>query len=270
MTVVEAVIDFSDEGDTPTNLNIKHDLVELKKEINKVLKNKDCYELINQGLKVVLKGKPNAGKSSIFNSIINKERSIVSHFPGTTRDVIESKINFKGHAITFYDTAGLTLTNNRIEKEGIKRTKKLLKDADIILNITEGDEVLKKNTNKKEWIVLNKIDLKRPLNSNFILNAVSVSAKTGEGITELLDKIHKEVLLKTKPLHSPETLISNARQAKELEEALTNIENALHEKSEEIIGEHLRNANRSLERIIGKIDIEEVLGNIFSSFCIGK
>ena len=84
-------------------------------------------KLAEKGIKVILKGKPNAGKSSIFNSIIKKQKAIVSSIPGTTRDIIEGKINFKGHAIIFYDTAGITITDNEIEKEGIKRTKKLSK-----------------------------------------------------------------------------------------------------------------------------------------------
>ena len=117
---MEAIIDFSDEEDAPKILNIDKELKRLRKDINIILKNKDCYELVNNGIKVVFKGKPNAGKSSLFNSILKKEKAIVSNSPGTTRDVIEGKINFKGQAIVFYDTAGITKTDNKIEKEGNK------------------------------------------------------------------------------------------------------------------------------------------------------
>ena len=270
MSLIEANIDFSDESDTPESVNITKELSALRKQVKSALKNKDYYELVNKGIKVVFKGKPNAGKSSIFNSLIKKQKAIVSNTPGTTRDVIEGQINYKGHAIIFYDTAGITITENNIEKEGIRRTRKLLKEADIILNITEDENFLKKNHSKKEWLVLNKID-KNKKNKNFFKDkAMLVSAKTGEGLEDILERIHKEVIRKTKMFNSPKNIILNLRQAKELEEAELNITKALEEKAEEIISEHLRQANRSLERIIGNIDVEEILGNIFSNFCIGK
>ena len=270
MSLVEANIDFSDESDTPERVNITKELLVLKEQVKGAIKNKDYYELVNKGIKVVFKGKPNAGKSSIFNSIIKKQKAIVSNTPGTTRDVIEGQINFKGHAITFYDTAGITKTEDHIEREGIRRTRKLLKDADIILNITEDENFLSKSRSKNEWLILNKTDKNKKLKKKLEGKAILVSAKTGEGLEGILEKIHKEIIKKTKNLNDPKNIILNLRQAKELEEAQQNITKALEEKSEEIISEHLRQANRSLERIIGNIDVEEVLSNIFSNFCIGK
>ncbi len=270
MSLIEANIDFSDESDTPECVNITQELSTLREQVKRAIKNKDYYELVNRGIKVVFKGKPNAGKSSIFNSILQKQKAIVSNTPGTTRDVIEGQINFKGNAINFYDTAGITKTEDNIEREGIRRTRKLLKEADIILNVTEDDNFLPKSYSKKEWLVLNKIDKSKKIKKNFKEKAILVSAKTGEGIKEILKRIDKEVTKKTKSLDDPKNIIMNLRQAKELEEAELNITKALEEKSEELISEHLRQANRSLERIIGNIDVEEVLGNIFSNFCIGK
>ena len=270
MALIEANIDFSDESDTPENLNITKELIVLREEVREALKNKDYYELVNKGIKVVLKGKPNAGKSSIFNSIIKEQKAIVSNTPGTTRDFIEGQINFKGHAITFYDTAGITITDNKIEKEGIRRTRKLLKEADIILNITEDENFLSISNNKKEWLILNKIDKSKKLKKSLEGKAILVSAKTGEGIGFVLEKIYTVLIKKTKKFNHHKNIIMNLRQASELKEAETSITLALEEKSEEIISEHLRQANRSLERIIGNIDVEEVLGNIFSNFCIGK
>ena len=270
MSLVEANIDFSDESDAPEKVNITKELLILREQVKSALKNKDYYELVNKGIKVVLKGKPNAGKSSIFNSILKKQKAIVSNTPGTTRDVIEGHINFKGHAIIFYDTAGITKTEDNIEREGIRRTRKLLKEADIILNITEDENFLPKSRSKREWLILNKIDKSNKLKKNLERKALLVSAKTGEGLEEILENIHKEIIKKTKRLNDPKNIILNLRQAKELEEAQYNITKALEEKSEEIISEHLRQANRSLERIIGNIDVEDVLGNIFSKFCIGK
>ena len=270
MSLIEANIDFSDESDTPENVNITKELLALREQVKSAIRNKDYYELVNKGIKVVLKGRPNAGKSSIFNSIIKKQKAIVNNAPGTTRDVIEAQINLKGHAIIFYDTAGITITDNKVEKEGIRRTRKLLKEADIILNITEDENFLKKSHRKKEWLVLNKIDKNKKNKKILEGKAMLVSAKTGEGLEGILERILKEVIKKTKRFNDPKNIILNLRQAKELEEAEINITKALEEKSEEIISEHLRQANRSLERIIGNIDVEEVLGNIFSNFCIGK
>lgn len=270
MAKVEAVIDFVDEDDAPPVINIKDELSTLKKEISIILENNYCYELVNKGIKVVFKGKPNAGKSSIFNAILKTEKSIVNRKPGTTRDIIESKINFKGSVINFYDTAGITETEDEIEAEGIKRTKKLFEEADIILNVTENEDILDVNRSKEEWVVLNKIDVKATLDKEFFKKSLKVSAKTGEGIKELLDKIYKEIKYKSRILETSDAVIANKRQSSELKEAIININNALKEKSEEIVAEHLREVNRSLGRTIGYVDIEEVLGDIFSSFCIGK
>ena len=270
MALIEANIDFSDENDTPDNLNIKKELTKLKIEIKDILKNKDYHELVNEGIRVVFKGRPNAGKSSIFNSILKKQKAIVSKIPGTTRDIIEGKINFNGNAITFYDTAGIVSTDDYVEKEGIRRTKKLLKEADIILNIAENEKFLPSNYKKNEWLILNKIDINKKLKKKLKNRAILVSAKTGVGLQNLLDKISDEIIKRTKKVSSQKITITNLRQATELKEAELNIDKAIKETSEEIVGEYLREANRSLERIIGNIDIEEVLGNIFSSFCIGK
>ena len=141
-----------------------------------------------------------------------------------------------------------------------------MKEADIILNITENENFLPKSRSKEEWFILNKIDKRKKIKKNLKGRAILVSAKTGEGLEAILERIHKEVIKKTKRLNDPKNIILNLRQAKELEEAEHNITKALEEKSEEIISEHLRQANRSLERIIGNIDVEDVLGNIF----IGK
>ena len=178
MSLIEANIDFSDESDTPESVNITQELLTLRKQVKGAIKNKDYYELVNKGIKVVFKGKPNAGKSSIFNSILKEEKAIVSNTPGTTRDVIEGKINFKGYVIIFYDTAGITKTEDNIEREGIRRTRKLLKEADIILNVTEDEKYLPKSQSKKEWLVLNKIDKNKKVKKKFNSEAILVSAKT--------------------------------------------------------------------------------------------
>ncbi len=269
MSLVEATIDFSDEEDAPETLKIKKELLEILTGMKKAIKNKDYYELIKDGAKVVLKGKPNVGKSSIFNKIVKKEKSIVSNQPGTTRDIIESAVNLKGYAVIFYDTAGIENTKNKIEKEGIRRARLLQKESDIILHVIEREEDIPKQIKKNELIILNKIDKLGPMKKNYD-KVIFISALKGQGFEGLLESIYKTILKKTKDLKKDDLLISNARQQKELCGALENIEAALQEKSEEIISEHLRQASRNLSRIMGTIDVEEILGNIFSSFCIGK
>ena len=275
LSKIEATIDFSDEDGVPVKIDINKDLKKIMAQIKGVLKEGDKMDLISRGMKVAFTGRPNSGKSSLFNSIIKKEKSIVTKIPGTTRDVIEKKINYKGYPITFSDTAGIRKTKNLVEKEGIKKAMTAVKEADLVLNINDITKVRKKEKTKElnAWNIYNKID---KVNENKkIINTEKnktfyVSAKTGKGIEGLLEAIHAFMLKKTKKSNESDYFYTNVRQKRELEKALNEIYGALSEKNEEIIAEHLRTSVNNLERILGKIDIEDVLGNIFSNFCIGK
>lgn len=269
MSIIEANIDFSDEEDAPNFINIEKQLDSLIITIGKALKDNENYELLKEGIKVVLTGRPNVGKSSLFNTIIKREKAIVTDIAGTTRDIIESKINLKGYPLVIFDTAGITISNDKVEQEGIKKAKEVIKEADIVLNILDTENFRENKLQNSEWNVLNKTD-KISKNMKFDSSISLVSAKSGAGIEELLKKIHEEILKKTKDLYSTDAIISNSRQANELKIALSSILEAREERAPEILSEHLREANRSLERILGNIDIEEVLGSIFSKFCIGK
>ena len=276
LSQIEATIDFSDEDGVPMQININKDLQKILKQIRAVLKEGDRYDLITSGLKVTFTGPPNSGKSSLFNFIIQKEKSIVTKIPGTTRDVIEKKINYKGYQVIFSDTAGIRKTNSLIEKEGIKKAIKAAKEADLVLNVNDINKIEKNNTKKDithAWNIYNKIDkvdrnqLKKKMGRQ---NVFLVSAKTGAGIDELLKAIYFHILNKTKVSENENYFYANARQKNDLEKALTNIHSAINEKNEEIIAEYLRASIKNLERILGKVDVEDVLGNIFSNFCIGK
>ena len=276
LSKIEATIDFSDEEDVPEKIETKNDLKSLSKNINAVLNEGERYELISEGAKIALTGLPNSGKSSLFNNIIKNERSIVTKIPGTTRDVIEKKINLKGYAITFYDTAGIRETKDVIEKEGIKKALNAVKEADLVLNIVDLTIKNSRNLNKtssKTWNVFNKIDKYKSEKLEAKTNkkeAIWVSAKTGEGVKELLEKIHRHVFKKSHSNTKERYFFTNLRQKNDLKNALHNIQFAILEKEEEIAAEHLRLSLNDLERILGKFDVEEVLGNIFSNFCIGK
>jgi tRNA modification GTPase len=269
MAIIEANIDFSDEEDAPSFISIEEKLEELIIKIRKVLKDNENYELLQEGTKVVLTGSPNVGKSSLFNAIIKREKAIVTDIAGTTRDIIESKINLKGYPLVIFDTAGITISNDKVEQEGIKKAKEVIKEADIVLNILDTENFTENKLQNSKWNVLNKTD-KISKTMKFDSSISLVSAKSGAGIEELLKKIHEEILKKTKDLYSTDAIISNSRQENELKIALSSILEAREERAPEILSEHLRQANRSLERILGNIDIEEVLGSIFSKFCIGK
>ena len=160
MAKVESSIDFSDEADVPESLNIIEDLVSLKKEFEKVLNQSECFEMIKTGTKVVLTGRPNAGKSSIFNTILKTKKAIVTNIPGTTRDIIEGPINLKGYPVIFYDTAGINKTNNPVEKEGIRRARELIKKADLVLNVIDANDFNDNEINSNYWNVINKTDIK--------------------------------------------------------------------------------------------------------------
>ena len=272
MATIESSIDFSDEYDVPNNINIKKDLNFLKNAFSKVLKNSESYELIKKGTKIVLTGRPNAGKSSIFNSILKTKKSIVTNIPGTTRDIIEGNVNLKGYPVIFYDTAGIHKTRDTIEKEGMKRAQYLIEEADIVLNVFDARNFKIEKTKNEQWNIVNKTDLKKvQINKEKTENVIIlVSCITGKGIEELLEKIYNFIKKKTHNINSSASFLSSARQKKLLNDSLNTINLALEENSEEIIAEYLREINSNLGRILGEVDIEEVLGDIFSKFCIGK
>ena len=271
LSKIEATIDFSDEEDVPEKINISTELSKIIMQIKNVLQEGDLCDLIAQGLKVTFTGPPNSGKSSLFNYIIKKEKSIVTKIPGTTRDVIEKKINYNGYQITFFDTAGIRKTKNLVEKEGIKKALKAAKEADLVLNVNDITNI-KKNEIKRSWQIFNKIDKgnKAALKIQYKGKKIFfVSAKTGEGVEKLLEAIYKHISNKTKRKEQNEFFYTNHRQKGDLERALAELSSAINERDEEIVAEHLRAAINNLERILGQIDVEDVLGNIFSNFCVG-
>jgi len=272
MSHIEANIDFSDEEDVAEKNIYNKYLLKLEKEMQQMLINSREYKYIKEGISIVLTGKPNAGKSSLFNSIIKSNKSIVTDVPGTTRDVIESKININGYPVTFVDTAGIDKTNNKIEKEGIKRAKEQIKKANIVLNIIDSSNYSDVEINQKHWNVFNKVDKIYKNKEDFIKPKTffRVSAKSGKGIENLIKAISEHITSRTENIRNANYFYSSFRQRKELEDTSEYLKHAIIEKDDEIKAEYLRLANKSLGRMLGQADIEEVLGEIFSSFCIGK
>jgi len=269
------------------------DMTALRTEANKILlqiqalkKHSDIYDVLNEGIRIVITGPPNVGKSSLLNFISKKEKSIVTEIPGTTRDVIEHQINLFGIPAVLYDTAGLRKSENIIEIEGIKRTTRLFDIADIIVVLIDSTEKFDKDgytrfkdMGKKVIVAVNKVDINRDYDAAAIKrffsteNVYLISAKTGEGIEKLLYAIKDRVLDKNIDFNEG-LFVLNKRQVSSLmkaEESLKSFSNdAAAGHSPEELSVSLKEAIFFLDEILGKNIDERILDNIFSNFCIGK
>jgi tRNA modification GTPase len=228
---------------------------------------------------VVIAGEPNVGKSSILNYLVKESRSIVSNIPGTTRDTIREEISIDGILVKLYDTAGLRISDEEIEKEGVERSRTAIKNADLVLFIgdvelglspqIEGD-IHSLNPTVKIFKVLNKIDLKSfyDLSTDF-----KISAKTGEGMMHLIRSL-KEKIVGESAYTEKDAIISNTRHYNCLLKSKQNLTRALEtlniSLSGEFIASDIRAAEMALSEIIGIVTPEDILNNIFSKFCIGK
>jgi len=273
-------LDFSEEDiELIDNSELKNRISKIISEINKLLKTYSFGKVLKDGVNVALVGKPNVGKSSLLNYILKESRAIVSPIPGTTRDVIREDVSIDGILFRLYDTAGIRLSEDEIEKEGVLRSRNVVMSADIVLFMedvfTNGtNEILPeiKEIAKPDRIlnIVNKIDLDKDFNKPA---HVYISALTGEGIEILFGKM-KELSLGSSSYTEKSAIVSSLRHYDCLKNANENLENALIsiEKnfSGEFISVDIRNAAMSLGEIIGEVTSEDVLNNIFSRFCIGK
>jgi tRNA modification GTPase len=276
---VEAKIDFPDE-DLPENIfkNIKKFSSEVILKIKKILDDQKVGERIREGFKIAIIGPTNAGKSSLLNYLSNRDAAIVSEIAGTTRDVIETHLNIDGYPVVVSDTAGIRESKNEIEKKGIKLALKKAEDADLKLIVIDAKSldfkgVLKELMDENAILVINKSDLlNKGLNSeikNF--EHVLISVKNNLNIEGLIFKIKNK--LKNKFISSEDILITRERHRKHLEQSLNYLKNfeAKNEAEDfDKAAEDLRLATHHLGMIVGKVDVEEVLGSIFNDFCIGK
>ena len=276
---VEAKIDFPEE-DLPDDVikNIKCDSEKIRKEVEKILDDQKVGERIREGFKIAILGPANAGKSSLLNYLSNREVAIVSEIAGTTRDVIEAHLNLDGYPVVISDTAGIRESQDEIEKKGIKLALKRAEDADLNIIVIEPKNVdftgfLNDLMNEKSIIVINKIDLGfKNINQQIEkFNPIFLSIKNETNLEELINRIKGR--LKNKFDSSNETLITRERHRQSLEACVQNLKNFEDKNSQEDFdkaAEDLRLATRHLGMIVGKVDVEEILGSIFSDFCIGK
>ena len=289
--LVEAGIDFSDEGDVPVEL-IAPAMAQVKSllaEIEQTLAGQGRSERLRDGLMVAIAGPPNVGKSTLINLLARREVAIVSPHAGTTRDVIEVQLDLDGYPVTLIDTAGIRDTDDPIEQEGVRRARLRAAEADLVLWVTdgvptgEGDEIAEGGAAR--WIVRNKIDLERNHRSAEIKKydgsgqgnasvvrgtTFRISARQGEGISELVTAL--AAFARDAFGSGEDGLIGRERQRQLLQRSAAELQRAVEvaERGEELVAEELRAAAHSLGRLLGRVDVEDILDKIFREFCIGK
>ena len=284
---VNVVLDYPEEGiDDPLPENLRKNLEKVYEEANLLIESYDKGKKIKEGIKTVIVGKPNVGKSTLLNSLLREERAIVTHVPGTTRDIIEEIINIKGIPLVLTDTAGIRKTDDIVENIGVEKSKQLIEKADLILLVLDASEKLEKEdmeviekikeNNKKTIVLLNKIDLERKLDlSSYNLeNIVEISAKDNIGIEEMEDKIYSYIVEEDVENTSEKLIITNIRHKTALEktkEAVKNIFETIDTGMPmDLISVDLKEALDSLSEITGEISSEDILEHIFGNFCVGK
>ncbi len=272
---IEARIEFEDDVGPLDRNKVKTYFEELEGKINDIINRAKGGKFIQNGIKVVIYGKTNVGKSTLFNKILGEERAIVTPYAGTTRDVVHEEVDIAGIPVRFIDTAGIRDAKDPVEKIGIERTRNALKEADIIIYVREpGDERHSLNVDKPIIYVLNKIDLLGESSKDELYDAeVPVSALTGEGMDKLIDRLQKEI---KERFYRENAVILKARELAILEDVKKEVGDAkrlLEERIDEIelVSFHLNEAYRKHRELLGFGELpEEVLNSIFENFCIGK
>ena len=288
---VEAKIDFPEE-DLPNNVldEIKNSSDEVINKIKKILNDQKVGERIREGFKIAIVGPTNAGKSSLMNYLSNRDVAIVSEIAGTTRDVIETHLNINGYPVIISDTAGIRDSKDEIEKKGIKLALQKAEESDLKIVVLHPENLdfkpfLEDSNSENTIVVLNKSDIKLgkpPGIGNYFrfnhlgknlkdINIIHTSIKEEENLVDLINAIKEK--LKNKFISSDDILITRERHRQHLQQCLDHLNNFNQKKEIEDFdkaAEDLRLATRHLGMIVGKVDVEEILGSIFNDFCIGK
>ena len=267
--LVEAQIDFSDEGDVDhlTFSAARDAITEALARVEAALAGAPAAERLRDGLNVVIAGPPNAGKSTLLNALARRDVAIVSHLPGTTRDAIEVALDLKGWPVMLVDTAGLRETEDPIEREGVARARRRAENADLTLWLAPDDAPAPPGLGRVLQ-VRTKADLREDEGGSPA--GMPVSAKTGAGLPELLERI--AAMAHTLMSGAEAAPLVNARHRQAFEDAREPLRRALSLDANalELVAENLRLASRALDRVAGRIDVEDVLDEIFARLCIGK
>ena len=284
---VNVVLDYPEEGiDDPLPSNLRENLENVYAEADRLISSYDKGKKIKEGIKTVIAGKPNVGKSTLLNSLLKEERAIVTHIPGTTRDVIEEIINIKGIPLVLTDTAGIRKTEDIVENIGVEKSKKFIENADLVLLVldasreleSEDREVIQEiqNNNKKTIVLLNKIDLERKIElDEFRLeNILEISAKDNIGIEDMEERIYSYIVEEKVEDSSEKLIITNIRHKTALEKTKDAIRNIFETIDAgmpmDLISVDLKEALDSLSEITGEISSEDILDHVFGNFCVGK
>lgn len=286
LAAIEHSVDFTEDDEEIDPAVVKSITNNLKKfliDTNQLLETADEGKIIRDGLSMVIVGKPNVGKSSLLNSLLNENRAIVTEVAGTTRDVIEEYINLDGIPVKIVDTAGIRDTEDIVEKIGIERSKEKINKADLVVfvmdtsrEINEEDrEIIKYIKDRKYIVLLNKIDLQKKLDDKFIdslENKIELSTITGFGLEDLKNKI-KEMFFNGK-LDTESIVITNTRHKQALYRSKENCEIALKEINNnaflDLVSIYVTSGLRALGEITGEELEEDLVNKIFSEFCVGK
>ncbi|WP_300362110.1 tRNA uridine-5-carboxymethylaminomethyl(34) synthesis GTPase MnmE [Fusobacterium sp.] len=283
---VNVVLDYPEEGvDEPIPDHLIGELHNVKDTITRLVESYDKGKMIKEGIKTAIVGKPNVGKSSLLNSILREERAIVTSIAGTTRDTIEEIINIKGIPLIMVDTAGIRETCDEVENIGVQKSKKVLKEADLVLfvmdssrELSDEDKEIYDNIQGEKVIgILNKIDMEKKLdvsNLSKVKKWIEISALENIGIDNLENEIYKFIISENIEDSSEKLIITNIRHKSALEKTKKAIENIFETIDMgypmDLIAVDLNDALDSLSEVTGEISSEDLLDHIFSNFCVGK
>jgi tRNA modification GTPase len=285
--LIELELDFSEEDVEFANRTQFIALIEkIQHKLAPLIESFKLGNVIKNGVPVAIAGKPNAGKSTLLNALLNEERAIVSEIAGTTRDTIEEVLNIDGIAYRFIDTAGLRETMDQIEQQGVERSYDKINNASILLYVADGAQINNSNDLAAELstaeqfkipylLVLNKVDL---ISKSVIDEAaqyaqiICISAKNGIGIEQL--KLAIANILVNKSLQQYSEIVTNLRHYKGLSNAYNALSDVLNgiknNLNTELVAFDVRSANQYLGELTGDITNDDILGSIFTRFCIGK
>lgn len=284
---VNVVLDYPEEGiDDPLPAELRNNLEKVYEEANRLIDSYDTGKKIKEGIKTVIVGKPNVGKSTLLNALLHEERAIVTHIAGTTRDVIEEIINIKGIPLVLVDTAGIRRTDDIVENIGVEKSKQFIEKADLVLLVLDASKELEtedlevitkiKENNKKVIVLLNKIDLNKKINLEgySLENIVEISAKDNIGIEDMQEKIYSYIVEEDVENSSEKLIITNIRHKTALEKTKDAIRNIFETIDMglpmDLISVDLKEALDSLSEITGEISSEDILDHVFGNFCVGK
>ena len=284
---VNVVLDYPEEGiDDPLPVELRDNLEKVYEEANRLIDSYDTGKKIKEGIKTVIVGKPNVGKSTLLNALLREERAIVTHIAGTTRDVIEEIINIKGIPLVLVDTAGIRKTDDIVENIGVEKSKQFIEKADLVLLVLDASKELEnedievitkiKENNKKVIVLLNKIDLNKKINLEGynLENIVEISAKDNIGIEDMQEKIYSYIVEEDVENSSEKLIITNIRHKTALEKTKDAIRNIFETIDMglpmDLISVDLKEALDSLSEITGEISSEDILDHVFGNFCVGK